>query len=288
MMKRRIEPDIVVINLINLLLILLVITSAASLLRTVLGFPFILFFPGYIITSALFPTKDTISSTTRLALSFGLSIVAAILIGLALSYTPWHLKLSSLLASLSIFVLILSVAAWYLRGRTSQSDRFTTNLNYPFATVISAWSSSDSLFRSVALILLCTIMIGTGLLAYFVANPDTDVQPYTQFYVLSENGQASNYPLALTSGEEATIMIVIINREKQQTEYDLQITFAGDTIQSPSPIRLNPDQKWEEPITFTAQRTGNRQALRFVLCDDTGSTCETRTLSIDVHSQRDS
>jgi len=255
------------------------------LLRAILGFPFILLFPGYVITAALFPTKETISNTTRLVLSIGLSIITVILIGLALSYSPWHLKLSSLLASVSVFVLVLSIFAWHLRGRTSPSDRYTANLKSPVNTITVAWNTSDNLFRSLVIILVCVIVISTGLLAYFLANPDTEMQPYTQFYVLGEDGQASNYPRDLTAGEEATIILGIVNRENRQTEYDLQITLGKDIIQAPSPIQLNPDEKWEQPITFTAQRPGSHQSLRFVLCDDTGSPCETRNLTINVHSQ---
>jgi len=288
MFKRRIESDLLAIDVLTLLLIFLIITSLASWLRTILGFPFILFFPGYVITATLFPAKETISNSTRLALSIGLSIIAVILIGLALSYSPWYLKLSSLLASLSIFVLVLSIFAWYLRGRISSLDRYTINLQSPVNTITAAWSTSDNLFRSLVIILSCAIVIGTGFLAHFLTNPDTEMQPYTQFYVLGEGGQASNYPRDLTAGKEATIVLGIVNRENRQTEYDLQITLGKDIIQSPSPIQLSPDEKWEQPITFTAQRTGSNQALRFVLCDDMGSPCEIRDLRINVHSQTDS
>jgi uncharacterized membrane protein len=58
-------------------------------LRAVLGFIMVLFVPGYVFISALFPGSDELSGIERLALSIGLSICIVVFIGIALNYTPW-------------------------------------------------------------------------------------------------------------------------------------------------------------------------------------------------------
>ena len=85
--------------LLNLLVIALIvaiipITFTSGVARIVLGLPFVLFFPGYVLNLALFPRKEGMGGIERAALSFGLSIAAIPLIGLTLNYTPWGIRRS--------------------------------------------------------------------------------------------------------------------------------------------------------------------------------------------------
>ncbi|MGB5099959.1 MAG: DUF1616 domain-containing protein, partial [Methanothrix sp.] len=56
-------------------------------LRAVLGFILVLFVPGYVFVTALFPGSDELNGIERLALSIGLSICIAVFIGIALNYS---------------------------------------------------------------------------------------------------------------------------------------------------------------------------------------------------------
>ena len=58
----------------------------ATPLRAVLGFILVLFVPGYVFVSALFPGRDELNGIERLALSIGLSICIVIFIGIAVNY----------------------------------------------------------------------------------------------------------------------------------------------------------------------------------------------------------
>jgi len=68
-------------------------------MRAVLGFPLVLFAPGYVLVSALFPKEDELDGIERLALSIGLSICVVVFIGLGLNYTPWGIRLKPILLS---------------------------------------------------------------------------------------------------------------------------------------------------------------------------------------------
>ena len=79
-----------------------------SIIRVFLGIPFVLFLPGYALISALFPKTQDLEMIPRIALSIGSSISLVIIIGLCLIYTPWGLRLSPILLTLSGTVLILT------------------------------------------------------------------------------------------------------------------------------------------------------------------------------------
>lgn len=79
-----------------------------TLLRVILGLPLILFVPGYVFISALFPEKKEFDSLERIALSIGLSICIAAFTGFLLTYTPFGVSQVSVLFSLSAITLLLT------------------------------------------------------------------------------------------------------------------------------------------------------------------------------------
>lgn len=127
--KIYIERDLIIISVLALILVLVASVSSSTWLRTIFGLPFILFFPGYTLIAALFPRKEGLSGIERLALSFGLSIAIVPLIGLILNYT-WRIDLYPILISFSIFILAMSVVAWYKRRSYSPEDRFSVPFLY--------------------------------------------------------------------------------------------------------------------------------------------------------------
>lgn len=80
----------------------------ATPLRIIVGFPLVLFLPGYSLICALFPKKNEMNGMERIALSIGLSIAVVVIIGLVLSYTPWGIRLGPILVAISTFTLVLA------------------------------------------------------------------------------------------------------------------------------------------------------------------------------------
>jgi len=83
--------------------------------RITLGLVFVLFLPGYVLVAALYPRKDDLDLVERLALSLGLSIAVVPLIGLALNYSPWGIRLDPILAFLTLFIVLAASVAVYRR-----------------------------------------------------------------------------------------------------------------------------------------------------------------------------
>ncbi|HYW01785.1 MAG TPA: DUF1616 domain-containing protein [Candidatus Acidoferrum sp.] len=76
-------------------------------LRWGLGLLFVLYIPGYALLEALFPQANQLDTVIRFALNIGLSIVLVELIGLALNFTPWEIKLTPIMISLATFSVTL-------------------------------------------------------------------------------------------------------------------------------------------------------------------------------------
>ncbi|MCJ7607359.1 MAG: DUF1616 domain-containing protein, partial [Thermoplasmata archaeon] len=116
--------DLLLAAALALVLVGLVVFWPDSLVRQVLGLIFVLFLPGYAATAALFPENEQIDGIERVALSFGLSIAIVPLIGLALNFTPWGIRLDPIMASVSGFIVIASIVGWYRRNRLPVDERF--------------------------------------------------------------------------------------------------------------------------------------------------------------------
>ncbi|HPR65533.1 MAG TPA: DUF1616 domain-containing protein [Methanothrix sp.] len=86
-------------------------------IRAVLGLPLVLFVPGYVLISALFPEKTELDLIERLALSMGLSICVVIFIGLGLNYTPWGIRLGPILFFVAAVTFGLTAISAYRRIR---------------------------------------------------------------------------------------------------------------------------------------------------------------------------
>ncbi len=82
-------------------------------IRALLGFFLVLFAPGYVFVSALFPEEDELDGLERLALAIGLSICLVVFIGLGLNFTPWGIRLGPILFSISAFTLIFAAIGAY-------------------------------------------------------------------------------------------------------------------------------------------------------------------------------
>ena len=91
----------------------------------VLGLLLVLFLPGYSLIAALFPGRADLDGIERIALRFqGLGIAVVPLLGLALNYTPFGIRLVPVLVVLSVFTVSLAVIAGVRRQGLPEGERF--------------------------------------------------------------------------------------------------------------------------------------------------------------------
>ena len=145
----------------SLILLPLALLDIEGALRVIIGLPFILFIPGYVLMFALFPTREKdrgIDIVERLALSLGLSIAVTALIGLGLNYTAWGIRLESILLSIFGFIVVVGLVAYVRWRQTDPDERFVINVD------ISLPKSESNLDRALTFILIIAIILVVGVI----------------------------------------------------------------------------------------------------------------------------
>ena len=239
-MPVRIKNDLILLNLLVAVLIAAITFFPSNVLRIILGLPFLLFFPGYVLIAALFPRRDRMDALERVALSFGMSIAIVPLIGLALNYTDWGIRLLPVLYSVSAFIIITSIVAWWRRRQLPEKERFGITLQLK----LPGWGGSVT--EKVLSVALVVTIIGTiGVLGYVVAFPKTG-EKFTEFYILDAAGKMANYTDNLSMGMTGNVVLGIVNREYQEVTYRVEIRESAVLIKELGPMTLQDKEKWEQ------------------------------------------
>jgi uncharacterized membrane protein len=146
------------------------------------------------------------------------------------------------------------------------------------------WSGSSTFNKALSIILVLAILAVISVIVYLVVTPYTG-EKFTEFYILGPEGKAENYPKTLNSGEEASIILGIVNHEYEEVTYQVKIFISGNKIKEVGPIALANQAKWEEKISFIPIVIGKNQKVECILYK-TGQDDAYLTLNlwIDVHS----
>ncbi|MCL0091663.1 DUF1616 domain-containing protein [Dehalococcoidales bacterium] len=258
----KIRNELLPLNLLVLLLIAAILFFPYDALRIAIGIPFVLFFPGYTLLAALFPRRDEISIIERLALSFGLSLAVVPLIGLILNYTPWGIRLESILWSIASFIFIMSAIAWFRRKRLPSEERF----GIEFQLALPGWGGG-AWDKVLSITLVIAILGALGMLGYVIATPKVG-EKFTEFYILGLEGKAVDYPRELRVGEEGRVIVGIINNEHRIVNYRVEVRINGVRNSEIGPVVLEHDKKWEGEVSFTPEVAGKEQKVEFLLFKD--------------------
>lgn len=233
-------------------------------LRVALGLAFVLFFPGYTLIAALFPRKGGLGGIERVALSFGLSIAVVPLMGLALNYTPWGIRLYPILASALFFIVMMSAIAWFRRRRLPPGERFQVWLRPSLLSLFGSWVLQSRWDRLLTVLLMIAIAGAIGTLVYVIAQPKAG-ERFTEFYILGLEGKAEDYPRETVLGEESRVILGIVNQEHEVIDYKMEITIDGEMVGAVGPITLEQEETWEHEVAFVSTRTGPNQKVEFLL-----------------------
>ena len=257
--------DIIIVWLATALCVIFVLVPIlnGTVFRIILGLLLILFIPGYSLIAALFPKKNDLDGIERTALSFGLSIAVVPLIGLLLNYTPFGIRLDPVLISISIFTVFMSTAAYIRRWKLSEDERFSVNFKYYFDRMLESFKRESGTDRILSIVLVISIILAVSATAYVIVVPK-EGEKFTEFYILGQNGTASNYPTNLTVGQAGNVTIGIVNHEYSDVNYEMVIKLNNQTINDTN-ITLSNNQTYLQPFTFTPGTYGQNQELEFEL-----------------------
>lgn len=195
-----------------------------SFLRVVFALPVVLFIPGYALIAALFPGKGDIDGIERIALSFGLSIAVVPLIGLALNYTPWGIRLDPIVTSLVIFTAVMLVVAQYRRADLAEEERFVVPVERILdeARMELFPEKQNRTDRILSIVLIISIVFAVGTTVFFIVLPK-EGEKFTEFYILGEKGMAADYPTRFFAGTDQELIIGIGNHEYDDKRYFVEV-----------------------------------------------------------------
>lgn len=204
-----------------------------SFLRILFGVAMVLFIPGYALIAALFPARDDLDGIERVALSFGLSIAVVPLIGLALNYTPWGIRLDPILASLTLFTFAMAAAAWYRRLLLPASERFSVPAREMLGAARNELFDPEGtpLDRGLSALLVVSIVVAVATTAYVIAVPK-EGEHFTEFYILGPGGKAADYPTDFPAGRSQTLIIGVGNHEYRNITYTVEALLLNQTFDS--------------------------------------------------------
>jgi uncharacterized membrane protein len=244
-----------------------------SFIRTILSLFLLIFLPGYVLVSVLFPEEAGLEGMERIALSVGLSVAIVPLIGLVLNFTPWGIREISLLTSLSAFILIMSGVAYSRRRRLPENRTFGVSFRASALTLLSkigenSGSKTEKILRTF---LAISFLFLIGTMAYIILTPHEKV-PFTEFYILGPQRMAENYTTEYLQGESGTYIIGIANNEYKTMNYTLEVRLENESLpfqKNLKNIRLAHNTTIEEPIKITPFIEGKNQKLEFLLFSET-------------------
>lgn len=279
--KKILPDDLMIICAWIVITFVSIIIPAPEYIRTILAVPIILFIPGYVLMTALFPRKDDIGIIERIVLSFGLSIVIIPILGLFLNFT-FGIKLVPILIVLCLYTITLISITVYRRKKLSEDVQFSIRL-YGIYDTISKWlrpkNEKDSI---LTIILILTIMLTIGTVYYTITVPKMG-EKFTEFYVLNSAGEADNYSTNLKLNYPAEWIMGVNNREYATVNYTIQIVLDKDILTTRT-LELEHNEKWKKNITFMPNKVGNGKELEFLLFKENNFTVPYRSLRLWINA----
>jgi len=262
-LKLSIEKDLLLVNGLSLLQIFAVAFFPDTPIRTLIGVPLVLFFPGYTIVCALFPKKKDLDGVEKVALSIGLSLAVVPLLGLVLNYTAWGIRLYPVLFLLFLFTLSMSIATAYRRKTLPAEKKFVSSISIN----MPKWREMSRANMIMLVGFVAFVVAAGSITAYFVSMPRIGEQ-FTEFYIVGPEGKIADYPVNLTLGENGTIIIGIVNHEYQEVTYKISVKLDNETLAAIDGVKLKNEEAWQQNFTFAPQKIGEHMKIEFLLYTD--------------------
>jgi uncharacterized membrane protein len=276
LLRLKYSLDLVLAALFSLLLIAVVFTGWVPA-RVAVGVPFLIFIPGHALLAAFFPDRERLDLSDRLAYGVGLSLALVILDGLLLNYV-WKLDVYPLLISLEAITLPLLFIAWRRRVSLPEHMRLSFSLG--------GINGEGSFWDFLLVTMLSLALVGAGAVAWWVGY--SNVQPYSEFYLLGAQGQAADYPQSLQVGQPGQVTLVVANHQRQSFSYEIKAVLPGSVsfdgvAEDQLELTVDDGQKVSYNISFSFDQAGPAQKIEFDLYVNGTSTAYLRTyLKLEV------
>jgi uncharacterized membrane protein len=229
MMKQRPIDLFAVITMTIIAVVLALVAPPGNMTVRILTLPLAIVFPGYALSSALFPRRALVIPE-RIVFSLGLSLIIVILSGLVLNLTPFGLRTNSWAVCLGGITLGASgVALVRRRGQDEPAPR---------------WLMERLTFRKGLLLVLAGVIICGAVAVSINGASQQSHTAFTQLWILPVSGANS----------KNTVRLGVSNMEPRAENYLLEVDVNGLVAKVWPAIDLRPNENWE--TTLVLQQTG--------------------------------
>lgn len=271
--------DLTIVSIwVTITLISAAIPQENTYIRTILTIPSLLFIPGYVLMSALFPKKDDIDGVIRLALSFGLSIVIILLMGLLLNFT-FGIRLVPILVSLYAYTMVLVFFGENRREKLPEDSKLSITLCIiTYDVIFQKLKSKNRVDFILTMIIMFMILLTTSVIYYTVTTPKVG-ERYTEFYILNSSGDTNNYPTNISINSSTTLMIGVVNHEYLPVNYTVKVILNKKLLTSEE-LSLGDSKTWEKNVTFSTKEEYPDMEFEFLLYKENNFKIPYRTLHL--------
>ncbi|MFU8867302.1 DUF1616 domain-containing protein [Natronococcus sp.] len=195
-------------------------------IRIPLGLAFLLVVPGYVVVSALFPTRDDVDGVDRFSLSVVSSAIVVPAVGLALNATPWGIRLEPMLIGVSLLVLATVVVATRRRLAVRPADRFRVPYRKWGRRATDALRPDGVADLALTLSLAVAVIVAVGAVGFAVADHHgygpaigEDDDGSAAISLLDADGELLTDGVELEPGTTESIAIGVDNHADEERTY---------------------------------------------------------------------
>ncbi|TYT63486.1 DUF1616 domain-containing protein [Natrialba swarupiae] len=223
-------------------LLLAIVDTGSAVLRIVVGFPLLLFVPGYATVAALFPRtaadgrretnsrplidRRSVTDGERVALAFGLSLAILPLLGLVIAAASWEYSTSVAVGVVCVYALSVACIGAIRRLRVPTEQRYRLNLMRRASALHAAvFETKSPVHTAVNVALVVAMLVALTTVGYALVAPQ-DGERYTSLEILTEDDDGelvADPPSEVDSGEELSFVVGIENREGEEMEYTVVV-----------------------------------------------------------------
>jgi len=198
-----------------------------------MALPFIMLYPGYALLCCLFPAKRPLSSSERLALAFGLSLVISPGVSLLMWYAGMGLPSDLQLFFLVTFDMVATTIAM-LRRVSSRSPFLPFSIPGAMRSLGPAMDQADRRERAMTLVLAAAVLSTVLVLAAILVYPPSG-ERFTEIYILDGDGNVPDQALEVLAGTPAVLRLGIVNHEQRTVNYTIEIWMVLSTYYDDQP-----------------------------------------------------
>lgn len=294
-MSTRSAADLFVVVGWTIAAVVAALSGAGGGLRVALAVPLVVLFPGYALLAVLFPAnpgdqrarrsgpeaRATLTDLERLAFSVAASLAMVPLIAFVLNYTRFGVRLRPVALAIGGLTVVLSVLAFVARMSVPAERRagLPRDLGLGFLPAYlsrrrenlgnpAPFEPVTGGQRLLNVVFVVAIVVFAASVGYAAMTPSGDQEPFTEFYLLTEQEdgelRSENLPRQYSAGETRSIFVAIGNHEGRDMPYTVVVRLDGSEIHRFSTEVPDRNTKRVE-MPITPEQTGDDLTLSFEL-----------------------